>query len=67
VSSTILIAIPYIHNTIAMQQVSSAMVALNKTVNLSADVPKHASTVCMLGGVSMILVGAIAGLRNKEN
>jgi hypothetical protein len=67
VSSTILIAIPYIHNTIAMQQVSSAMVALNKTVNLSADVPKHASTVCMLDGVSMILVGAIAGLRNKEN
>jgi hypothetical protein len=67
VCGTILIALPYIHNTIAMQQVSSAMIALNKTVNLTADIPKHAGTVCVFGGIIMIVVGAVAGLRNKEN
>ncbi|HNT37238.1 MAG TPA: hypothetical protein PKH07_19760, partial [bacterium] len=64
VCGTILIAMPYIHNMIAMQQVAAAMVALNTTVNLTADIPKHADEFCMFGGIVMIVVGAVAGLRN---
>ncbi len=63
VCGTILIAAPYIHSAVAMHQVTSTMVALNKTVSLSADMPQHADTACMLGGIIMIVVGAIAGLR----
>jgi len=63
VCGTILVAMPYIHNTIAMGQVTETMAALNKPVNLTADMPKYADTVCMLGGIAMIVVGAIAGLR----
>ncbi len=66
VCGTILIAIPYIHNTIAMRQLTDTMVALSKPVNLTADIPKHADTVCMLGGFIMIVVGAIAGLRSGK-
>ena len=66
VCGTVLIAVPYIHNTVAMHQVTHTMVALNKTVNLTADMPKHADTACMLGGVIMIIVGAIAGLRTGK-
>ncbi|MBT7053442.1 MAG: hypothetical protein HN976_00035 [Lentisphaerae bacterium] len=66
ICGTVLIALPYIHNTVAMQQVANTMVALNKTVNLTADIPKHASTVCMLGGTIMIVVGAIAGSRTDK-
>ncbi len=63
VCGTVLIALPYIHNTLAMKQVVDTMVALNKTVNLTADVPRYADAVCMIGGIVMILAGAIAGLR----
>ncbi len=66
VCGTVLIAVPYIHNTIAMQQVVDAMVALDKTVNLTADLPKHADTACMVGGIIMIVLGAIAGLRSGK-
>ncbi len=66
VCGTVLIAVPYIHNTVAMQQVAGTMMALNKTVSLTADMPKHADTVCMLGGIIMIVVGAIAGLRSVK-
>ncbi len=66
VCGTILIAVPYIHSTISMQQVVETMVALNKTVNLTADMPKHADTACMVGGVIMIVVGAIAGLCTRK-
>lgn len=66
VCGTILIAVPFIHNTVAMQQVTDTMVALNKTVNLTADMPKYADTACMFGGVIMIVIGAIAGLRTGK-
>ena len=66
VCGTILIAVPYIHNTLALQQVTETMVALNKTVNLTADMPKYADTACMIGGIVMIVVGAIAGLRSEK-
>jgi len=66
VCGTVLIAMPYIHNSVAMQQVTGTMVALNKPVNLTADMPKHADTACMLGGIAMIVVGAIAGLRTGK-
>ena len=66
VCGTVLIALPYIFSAIAMQQVSSTMVALNKTVNLTADIPEHANTVCMLGGIAMIVIGTVAGLRGGK-
>ncbi len=66
VCGTILIAVPYIHNTLGMQEVAEAMVALGKPVNLTAHMPKYTDTVCMIGGVLMILVGAISGLRSDE-
>ncbi|MCF7709303.1 MAG: hypothetical protein K9N52_10435 [Verrucomicrobia bacterium] len=66
VCGTILIAVPYIHSTIAMQQLVGTMVALDKEVNLTADLPKHADTVCMLGGAAMIILGAVAGLRSDK-
>jgi len=64
VCGTVLIALPYIHSSVAMQQVTNTMVALGKTVNLTADMPKYADTACMLGGIIMIVVGGIAGLRS---
>ena len=66
VCGTILVAMPYIHNTIAMGQVTETMAALNKPVNLTADMPKYADPVCMLGGIIMIIVGAIGGLRSGK-
>ena len=63
VCGTILIAVPYIHQTIVMQQVTSTMVALERTVNLTADLPKHASTMIMIGGFLMIISGGILGTR----
>ena len=66
VCGTILIALPYIHNTVAMQQVTHTMVALDKPVNLTADMPRHADTACLLGGILMIVVGAVAGLRSSK-
>ena len=47
VCGTVLVAMPYIHNTIAMEQLTSTMVALNKTVNLKADLPKYADIFCI--------------------
>jgi|GEM_PF-1500636 len=67
VCGTVLITVPYIHNTIAMQQLTEAMVELKKPVNLTADVPKHADTVCILGGIAMIGAGAVAGLRSGKS
>ena len=66
VCGTILIAVPYIHNTIAMQQVSATMVALEKPVNLSANMQEHADTACMLGGIIMIIIGSFAGLKSGK-
>ena len=67
VCGTVLISVPYIHNTIAMQQLTDTMVALNKAVNLRGDMPKYADIACMLGGIVMIVVGAIAGLRSGKS
>ena len=66
VCGTILIAVPHIHNTIVMWWVADTMVAMDKTVRLTGDIPKHADIVCMLGGITMIIVGAIAGLRSGK-
>ena len=63
VCGTILIAVPYIHQTIVMQQVTSTMIALERTVNLTADLPKFASVITMIGGFLMIIFGAILGSR----
>ena len=62
VCGTVLIAMPYIHNTIVMHRVTATMIALNKSVNLSADIPKNANFINILCGSSMVFVGAIAGL-----
>ena len=67
VCGTVLIVVPYIHNTIAMQQVTGTMVALKGTVNLRGDIPKYANFVCMLSGIVMIAVGAIAGRRSGKS
>ena len=66
VCGTVLVALPYIHNTVIMQQIAQTMVLLNKTVNLTGDLPKHADVTCMFGGIAMIIVGAIAGFRTSE-
>ena len=63
ICGTMLIAVPYIHNAVAMQQVTDTMAALNKPVNITASMPKYADTACMFGGIIMIVVGAVAGLR----
>ena len=63
VCGTILMATPYIHNGIVIGQVTDTMAAMNDTVNVSARMPRHADTACLVGGLVMILVGAIAGLR----
>ena len=60
---TILIAVPYIHNAVVMDQVTNTMTSLNKTVNLRADMPKYSDSACVIGGIVMIAVGAIGGLR----
>jgi len=63
VCGTVLMATPYIHNGIVIGQVTDTMAALNESVNLTARMPKYADTACVFGGLVMILVGAIAGLR----
>ena len=67
VCGTILVAVPYIHNAVAIEQVTSTMMALNKAVNVTADMTRHADSVCMFGGIIMILAGAIAGLCSKKD
>jgi hypothetical protein len=67
VCGTVLVAIPYIHNTVAVAQLTDTMVALSKPVNLTADLPKYADVACMLGGFIMIMAGAIAGLRSEKS
>ena len=66
VCGTVLAVVPYVHNTIAMEQLTATMIALSKPVNLKADIPRHADEVCMFGGFVMIVVGAIAGLRGQK-
>lgn len=67
VCGTILVAIPYIHNTVAVKQLTDTMVALSKPVNLTADLPKYADIVCMTGGFMMIIAGVIAGLPSEKS
>jgi len=66
VCGTVLVAVPYVHNAVAIEQVTSTMTALNKAVNVTADMPKYADSVCIFGGIIMILAGAIAGLCCKQ-
>lgn len=67
VCGTVLIAMPYIYSTVSMQQVTTTMVALNKPVNLTADLPKYADVTSMICGILMVIVGAIAGLSSRRN
>jgi hypothetical protein len=67
ICGTVLISLPYIHQTLAMEQVKQTMVALNKTVNLTASLPKYADAACLLGGIVMIIIGSFAGLRSQSN
>ncbi len=66
ICGTLLVTAPYIHNSIATQQLTNTMVALGKTVNLTADVPRYANVVAMLCGFVMILFGVIAGLQKTK-
>ena len=65
VCGTVLMVAPYIHNGISQRQVTEAMVAIGKSVNLNASMPRHAESACMLGGVLMIAAGAVGGSRGK--
>jgi len=67
VCGTILVAVPYIHNALVIKQVTSTMMALNKAVNVTSDMPRYASSVCMFGGIIMILAGAISGLWSSKS
>ena len=60
VCGTVLIALPYIHNALAMKQGVDFMEA--KTVKWIAGVPRYANVMCMIGGIVMIFAGATAGL-----
>ena len=66
VCGTILIAVPYIHDTVVMWQIADTAAAMGKTVRRTGDMPKHADIVCMPGGISMIIAGAISGLRSGK-
>ena len=66
ICGTFLIVVPYITNAIAMQQVSNAMTALEKSVDLKADLPKYADPLCMIGGIIMIALGVFAGLCQRK-
>jgi hypothetical protein len=65
VCGTILIALPHISSAISMHEVAKTMIALDKPVNLSSNFPKHTSSVCLLGGIAMIVVGATSGYFSK--
>ena len=67
VCGTVLVAMPYIHNTIVMAKLTDTMVSLDKPVNLTGDLPEHADIICMVGGFVMIAAGAVAGLRSKDS
>ena len=66
VCGTILMATPYIHNGIVIGQVTDTMVGMGKAVNVTAHMPEYADTACMVGGLIMIVVGGIAGLRSGK-
>lgn len=66
ICGTVLIALPSVHDTIAMQQLATVMVELDKTARLTGDMPKYADALCMFGGIAMVAVGAIAGLRGGK-
>ena len=67
VCGTILLAVPYLHNAMVIEQITDAMVALDQSVDLKAPMFRHAAILCMLGGGLMVLVGAIAGLRTGRS
>jgi hypothetical protein len=67
VCGTILIALPYINQAVIMRQVSATLVALNKDVNLTGSLPKHADIACIIGGFVMVFVGAKAGLGSGKS
>lgn len=66
VCGTILVSLPHISSAIVMHEVATYMVALNKPVNLSSAFPKHTSSVCLFGGITMIIVGATSGYFSKH-
>ena len=67
ICGTALVTAPYVHRTIAMDQVAETMIKMGKPVNLSADLPDHADLACMAGGFAMILGGAGASLFAGKN
>ena len=66
ICGTVLIIVPYIHNTLLMQQVTGTMAALGRDVDLRANMPEYADAVCIVGGAVMIAVGAVAGLCRRK-
>ena len=65
ISGTVLLVAPYLHSAIMINRVAETMAAVERTVNISSDVPRHLDTVCCVLGCAMIGIGAIAGLKGR--
>ncbi|AQT67656.1 hypothetical protein STSP2_00804 [Anaerohalosphaera lusitana] len=65
ICGTFLITVPYIHNDLVTHLVSQSATQLKKDINvrISAPMPEYADTACILGGITMILIGAAAGIK----
>jgi hypothetical protein len=58
ICGTLLVIAPYVNNAIVMGQLTGAVAAIGKPVNLTGDIPKYTSTICTLLGIAMIIGGA---------
>jgi hypothetical protein len=62
ICGTVLVALPFIFHIWAMSLLTDAMVALQKDVHLTGDLPDFANGLSMAVGIIMILVGFFTGL-----
>ena len=67
VCGTILLAVPYLHNAMVFEQITDVINARDQSFEMNASMPRHADTLCMVGGGIMVLVGAFAGLRTGRS
>jgi hypothetical protein len=66
ICGTVLVAVPYIHNAIATSHVTRIMVALQKDVNLSGDLPEYADALCMVAGLAMVCIGVLSQRKTQH-
>ena len=67
ISGTVLLVAPYLHSAVMIGRVAETMAAVEKTVNISSDVPRYLDTICCVLGCAMIGIGAIAGFKGRSD